>query len=113
LGGSVSFDLFDGGAREFKVKRARIELEMAEKQLHEIEFNVRIQIAAAYDKIEKLEQSVSAVQETYITRVEAARVSSEQVAHDTILESKAVQDTAAAYDAKASLLEAKLGPVPR
>jgi len=109
FGGAFSFDLFDGGAREAKVKQAEIAVEMAETQLQQTESDIRIQISAAYDKVERLQQLVSVVQEAYKARTEAARVSAEQVAHNEKLESNAAKDTAAAYDTKASLLEAKLG----
>jgi outer membrane protein TolC len=109
FGGTVSYDLFDGGAREAKIKEARIELEMAETQLRQTESDIQIQIAAAYDKLEQLEQLVSVVHEAYKARVEAARVSSEQEKQTELLESNAAKDAAAVYDTKASLLEAKLG----
>ncbi len=109
FGGSVSYDLFDGGSREAKIKQARIELEIAETQLQQTQSDIQIQIAAAYDKVEQLEQLVSVVQEAYKARAEASRVASEQVAHTELLESSASKDAAAVYDTKASLLEAELG----
>jgi outer membrane protein TolC len=109
FGGTVSYDLFDGGSRGAKVKQARIELEMAETQLQQTQSDIQIEIAAGYDKVEQLEQLVSVVQEAYKARSEASRVASEQVAHTELLESSAAKDAAAVYDTKASLLEAELG----
>jgi outer membrane protein TolC len=109
FGGAVTFDIFDGGAREGKLKQAKIQLQMAETQLQQTEADVRIQVSAAYDKVERLEQLVSVVQEALKSRTEAARVSKEQVAHTALLESAAAKDTAAIFDTNASLLEARLG----
>lgn len=109
FGGAITFDLFDGGAREAKVNQAKIELKIADTQLQQTESEIRIQISAAYDKVERLQQLVSVVEEAYRARTEVARVSSEQVAHSAALESTAAKEAAAAYDTKASLLEAKLG----
>ncbi len=109
FGGAVTYDLFDGGAREARVKQARIQLEMAETQLQQTESDIRIQISAAYDRVERLQELVSVVQEALKARTEAARISTEQVAQNSQLESAAAKDSAAAFDTKAALLEAQLG----
>jgi outer membrane protein TolC len=109
FGGAVTYDLFDGGAREAKLKQARIQLAMAETQLQQTQSDVRIQISAAYDRVERLQDLVSVVQDALKARTEAARISTEQVAQNSQLESAAAKDSAAAFDTKASLLEAQLG----
>jgi outer membrane protein TolC len=109
FGGVVSYDLFDGGAREAKLKQAKIELQMAETQLQQTESEVSIQISAAYDKAEQLQQLVSVVDEALKVRMEAARVSTLRVTQNEDLESSAVKAHAAVYETRASLLEAKLG----
>ncbi len=109
FGGLVSYDLFDGGAREAKLKQAKIELQMAETQLQQTESDVAIQISAAYDKTEQLQQLVSVVDEALTARIEASRISAQRVAQDAELASSAAKDDAAVYDTKASLLEARLG----
>lgn len=109
FGGVFTFDLFDGGAREAKLKQAKIQLQMAETQLQQTESDVAIQIASAYDKVEQLQQLVSVVDEALKARSEAARVSVQRVAQSADLASSAAQADAAVYDTKASLLEAKLG----
>ncbi|HTF68523.1 MAG TPA: TolC family protein [Edaphobacter sp.] len=109
FGGAVNYDLFDGGAREAKLKQAKIELQMAETQLQQTESDVAIQISAAYDKTEQLQQLVSVVNEALKARIEAARVSSQRVTQNAELASSAAKNDAAVYDTKASLLEARLG----
>jgi outer membrane protein TolC len=109
FGAVFSYDLFDGGAREAKLKRAKIELQMAETQLQQTESDVAIQISAAYDKTEQLQQLVSVVNEALKARIEAARVSAQRVTQTADLVSTAAKDDAAVYDTKASLLEARLG----
>jgi outer membrane protein TolC len=109
FGGIVSYDLFDGGAREAKVKHAKIELQMAETQLQQTESDVAIQISAAYDKTKQLQQLVSVVNEALKTRIEAARVSAQRVTQNAELASSSAKDDAAVYYTKASLLDARLG----
>lgn len=108
FGGTVTFDIFDGGARAAKLKQARIELEIAETELQQTEADTRIQVSAAYDKAERLEQLVAITEEALKARTEAARVSTEQVIHDALLESASAKDAAAVSDTNASLLEARL-----
>jgi outer membrane protein TolC len=109
FGGVVNYDLFDGGAREAKLKQAKIELQIAETQLQQTESDVAIQISAAYDKTEQLQQLISVVNEALKARVEAARVSAQRVMQSADLASIAAKGDAAVYDTKASLLEARLG----
>jgi len=109
FGGLFTYDLFDGGAREAKLKQAKIELQMAETQLQQTESDVAIQISAAYDKTEQLQQLVSVVDEALKARTEASRISAQRVTQNAELASSAAKDDAAVYDTKASLLEARLG----
>jgi outer membrane protein TolC len=108
FGGTFTFDIFDGGSREGKLKQAKIELEIAETQLRQTETEIQIQVSAAYDKVERLKQLVGVVQEALKARTEAARVSKEEMVHDAQLESAAAKDAAAAADTNASLFGAKL-----
>jgi outer membrane protein TolC len=109
FGGIFTYDLFDGGSREAKLKQAKIQLQMAETQLQQTESDVAIQIASAYDKVEQLQQLVSVVDEALKARTEAARVTNQRVTQSAELASSAAKDDAAVYDTKASLLEARLG----
>jgi outer membrane protein TolC len=109
FGGIFTYDLYDGGAREAKLKQAKIQLQMAETQLQQTESDVAIQIASSYDKVEQLQQLVAVVDEALKARIEAARVSGHRVAQNAELASSAANDDAAIYDTRASLLGARLG----
>jgi outer membrane protein TolC len=109
FGGVFSYDLFDGGERGAKLKQSKIELQMAETQLQQTEANIAIEISAAYDKTEQLQQLIAVVNEALKARVEAARVSAQRVAQNEDLASSTAKADAAVYDTKASLLETQLG----
>ena len=109
FGGVFSYDLFDGGAREAKLKQARIQLQMAETQLQQTEANVAIEISAAYDKTEQLQQLIAVVKEALKVRIEAARISAQRLEQNADLASSTAKADAAVYDTKASLLDTQLG----
>jgi outer membrane protein TolC len=59
FGAALTYNLFDGGGREAKIKDARIKLMMAQNQLEQAESDVRIELSSSYDKAEQLEQLLS------------------------------------------------------
>ncbi len=109
FGGVFTYDLFDGGAREAKVQQAKIQLGMAETQLQQTQSDISIQISAAYDKMEQLQELVSVVEEALKARTEAARISMEQVAHNEPTGIRCCERFSRHIRHKASLLETKLG----
>jgi outer membrane protein TolC len=109
FGGLVTFDVFDGGAREAKIRQARIQLSMAENQLAQTESDVSIAVAAAYDKVEHIDKLVAVASEALKAREEAARISDKRLEQNAELASSSTKNHAAVYASKASLLEARLG----
>jgi len=109
FGGVVFYDLFDGGAREARLRQAKIELHIAEIQLTQTESDVSVELLAAYDEIEKLEHLLVVVSEIYTVRQEAARVSHQRLQQSAALTSEVSRSLAAVASAKASVLEATLG----
>jgi outer membrane protein TolC len=109
FGGNLSYSLFDGGAREFKVKQAKFKLEMARTELDQTEADVAIEIAAAYDQVDELHQLVAVVSEALKARTEAARISVQRQRQNAELPSAVAKSQAVVSLANASLLEAKLG----
>jgi outer membrane protein TolC len=109
FGGNLSYDLFDGGAREFKLKQAKIQLEMARTDLEQTEADVAIQISAAYDQVDELQQLVGVASEALKARREAARISVQRQRENAELPSGVAKRQAVVYAANASLLEAQLG----
>ncbi|HEY0797221.1 MAG TPA: TolC family protein [Acidisarcina sp.] len=109
FGGVLSYDLFDGGAREAKLKQAKIQLHMAEVQLDQTQSDVSVQVYAAYDQIRKLQQLIQVASETLLVRQEQARVVQERLNENAALASEVARSQANLASAKASVLEAKLG----
>jgi outer membrane protein TolC len=109
FGGNLSYDLFDGGAREFKLKQAKIQLEMARTQLDQTEADVAIEIAAAYDQVDELHQLVAVASDALKARTEAARISAQRQQQNAELASGVAKSQAVVSAANASLLEAELG----
>jgi len=109
FGGNLSYELFDGGAREFKVKQAKIQLEMARTQLDQTEADVAIEISAAYDQVDELHQLVAVASEALKARTEAARISLQRQQQNAELPSGVAKSQAVVYAANASFLEAQLG----
>jgi outer membrane protein TolC len=109
FGGTVSYDLFDGGAREFKLKQAKIQLQMARIQLDQTEADVAIEISAAYDQVDELHQLVAVASEALKARTEAARISAQRQQQNAELPSGVAKSQTVVSAANASLLEAKLG----
>ena len=109
FGGTVSYDLFDGGAREFKLKQARIQLEMARTQLEQTEADVAIEISSAYDRVDELHELVAVASEALKARTEAARISVQRQQQDAELPSGVAKSRAVVSAANASLLEEQLG----
>jgi outer membrane protein TolC len=108
FGGTVSYDLFDGGAREFKLKQAKIQLEMARTQLGQTEADVAIEISAAYDQVDELHQLLAVASEALKARTEAARISVQRQQQNAELPSGVAKSQAVVSAANASLLEAQL-----
>ena len=108
FGGVISYDLFDGGAREAKLKQAKIQLHMAELQLAQTQADVSVQVYAVYDEIRKLQQLMTVASETLLVRQEQARVIRQRLNENAALASDVARSQASVAAAKASVLEAKL-----
>ncbi|MCU1322217.1 MAG: outer rane efflux protein [Acidobacteriaceae bacterium] len=59
--------------------------------------------------MEQLQQLVAVIQDALKARTEVARISTDQVAQNAQLQSAAATNSAAAFDTKASLMEAQFG----
>ena len=108
FGGVVSYDLFDGGAREAKLKQAKIQLHMAELELAQTQADISVEVYAVYDQIRKLQQLITVASETLLVRQEQARVTQERSNETAALASEVARSQANVAAAKASVLEAKL-----
>ena len=108
FGASFTYDLFDGGAREAGVRDARIKLSMAQTQLIQDQNDVRVQISAAYDKVEQIEELVKVSQLLLQTREESFRILTQRAQVDAELASGVASARATATAARLNVLTARL-----
>ena len=108
FGGVVSYDLFDGGAREAALREARIRLGMAETQLQQSERDVQIELFAAYDKVAQLDQLLAVVQQGVAARGESLRIQSKRAEVGAQLASGVTEARAAFVAAQANELSCRL-----
>jgi outer membrane protein TolC len=109
FGFTLTYDLFDGGRRNFELKDSRIVLAQAELNLVKVEEEVTVQVQTAYDKVEQLQGMVSVAEEALRVRVELARLTDRQFEQNATLASTRAEAQANSASAKASYLEASLG----
>lgn len=108
FGAIFTYDLFDGGAREANLGDARVKLSMAQAQLAQAEDDARIQISAAYDKAEVLEQLLKIASLSLEAEEETFRIQSQRFNVQAELASKVASARVSVATAKVNVLEAKL-----
>ena len=109
FGFSLSYDLFDGGRREAKIREARTEVHSAEVALDKLQSEIEVQVQGIYDRVDELRQMVDVAEQVVKVRTEAARLSDRQVEQNAALNSARSQSHSDLASATASLLEANCG----
>jgi outer membrane protein TolC len=109
FGFSLKYDLFDGGAREAKVREARSEVHSAEVNVEKLQSEIEVQVQGIYDRIEELRQMVDVAGQVVKVRTEAARLADRQFEQTAALNSVRSQAHADLASATASLLESNCG----
>ena len=109
FGFSLSYDLFDGGRREAKVREARSEVHSAEVAVDKLQSEIEVQVQGIYDKVDELKQMVDVAGQVIKVRAEAARIADRQFEQSAALSSARSQGHADLTSATASLLEASCG----
>jgi outer membrane protein TolC len=109
FGFTLSYDLFEGGRRSAELKESRTLLSQAELNLTRVKEEVAVQVEAAYDKVEQLQNMVGVAQDALKVRIELARLSDRQFEQNAALASTRGEAQAKVASAKASYLEATLG----
>ena len=109
FGFSLSYDLFDGGRREAKVREARSEVHSAEVAVHKVQSQIEVQVQGIYDRADELRQMVDVAGQVVKVRTEAARLADRQFEETAALSSARSQSHADLASATASLLEANCG----
>jgi outer membrane protein TolC len=109
FGFSFSYDLFDGGRREAKIREARSEVHSAEVAVDKLQSEIEVQVQGIYDKVDELSQMVDVANQIVQVRTEAARLSDRQFEQNAALNSARSQSHSDLSSATASLLEANCG----
>jgi outer membrane protein TolC len=109
FGFSLSYDLFDGGRREAKVREARSEVRSAEVAVDKLQSEIEVQVQGTYDRIDELGQMAAVAGQVVKVRTEAARLADRQFDQNAALSSARSQAHADLANATASLLEANCG----
>jgi len=109
FGFSLSYDLFDGGRREAKIREARSEMHSAEVTVDKLQSEIEVQVQGIYDKVDELKQMVDVAGQIVTVRTEAARLADRQFEQTAALNSTRSQSHADLASATASLLEASCG----
>ena len=109
FGFSLSYDLFDGGQREAKVRETRSELRSAEVAVDKLQSEIEVQVQGIYDRVDELRQMVDVDEQILKVRTEAARLADRQFEQTAALDSARSQSHADLTSATASLLEANCG----
>jgi outer membrane protein TolC len=109
FGFSLSYDLFDGGSREAKVREARTQVHAAEVTVDKLASEVQVQVQALYDRIDELKETVDVASQVATVRTETARLADRQVEQNAALNSAKAQSHADLANANASLLQASCG----
>ncbi len=108
FGGSVTYDLFDGGARQAKLKAAKIQLQAAQLELAQTQADISVELDTLSDEVHKLQQLVAVASEMLSVKQEALRISELRVQQNAALASEQAKARAEASLAQASLLEDRL-----
>ena len=109
FGFALSYDLFDGGRREAKIRGARSEVHSAEVAVDKLQSEIEVQVQGIYDRVDELRQMVDVAGQVLKVRTEAARLADRQFEQTAALNSARSQSHADLASATASLLEANCG----
>ena len=109
FGFSLSYDLFDGGRREAKIREARTDVHSAEVTVDKLQSEIEVQVQGIYDRVDELRQMVDVADQIVKVRTEAARLSDRQFEQNAALNSTRSQSHSELASATASLLEAHCG----
>jgi outer membrane protein TolC len=109
FGFSLSYNLFDGGRREAKVREARSEVRSAEVAVDKLQSEIEVQVQGIYDRVDELRQMVDVAGQVVKVRTEATRLADRQFEQTAALSSARSQSHADLASATASLLEASCG----
>jgi outer membrane protein TolC len=101
----LSYDLFDGGRRDAKVREARSEVHAAKVTVDKLQSEIGVHVQGIYDRVDELRQMVDVAGQVVKVRTEAARLADRQFEQTAALNAARSQSHADLASATASLLE--------
>jgi outer membrane protein TolC len=109
VGVNLNYTLWDFGKRRAEVRERGSQLAEAEQNLERLKEEVAVTVERSYNKLERTRSMVNVATQVAELRQESERLAINQEAQGVVLSSNVRQATAANYEAKAELLQARLG----
>ena len=109
VGVNLNYTLWDFGKRRATVRQNASQLAEAEQNLERLKEEVAVAVERSYNKLERTKSMVNVATQVAQLRQESERLATNQVAQGLVLISDVRHATAANYEAKAELLQARLG----
>jgi outer membrane protein TolC len=111
FGVSMSYTLWDFGKRRANVSERSTQLAEAKQNLERLKEEIAVQVERNYNKLERTKNMINVATEVAALREESERLATDQEARGVVLISDVRRATAANYQSKADLLQARLGYV--
>jgi outer membrane protein TolC len=109
VGVNLNYTLWDFRKRRAAVRERGSQLAEAEQNLERLKEEVAVAVERSYNKLERTRSMVNVATQVAQLRQESERLATNQVAQGLVLISDVRHATAASYEAKAELLQARLG----
>jgi len=109
VGISMNYTLWDFGKRRATVREHSAQLAEAQENLEHLKDQVAVAVERSYNKLERTKSMVNVASQVAQLRQESERLATNQAAQGVVLISDVRHATAAHYEAKAELLQARLG----
>jgi len=109
VGVNLNYTLWDFGKRRAAVRERGSQLAEAEQNLERLKEEVAVSVERSYNKLERTRSMVNVATQVAQLRQESERLATNQAAQGVVLVSEVRHATAANYEAKAELLQARLG----
>ena len=109
VGVNLNYTLWDFGKRRAAVRERGSQLAEAEQNLERLKEEVAVAVERSYNKLERTRSMVNVATQVAQLRQESERLATNQEAQGVVLISDVRHATAANYEAKAELLQARLG----
>ena len=109
VGISMNYTLWDFGKRHATMREHSAQLAEAQENLEHLKDQVAVAVERSYNKLERTKSMVNVATQVAQLRQESERLATNQAAQGVVLISDVRHATAAHYQAKAELLQARLG----